>query len=509
MAKTKDKKARKQTTPTPKLKCDVVVGFQTPYPSDACGRVATQLVKFEEEFAAWRSGFRAHITEGKSAASAAKFDPRHFMSGIDRMRMSQSAFERLEDKWAEQLEADVDSDVVFGSRYSPVVVEVVHAMNCRHIRRGQPSKHPRVPSGWDVKFHGEWMYRDEDGKRTIPSGYFFDSTMPRKCHATSVEQMVTDPDDNIFTIGNNRYVVGDGTNVRSAAQLVSSQDRGNFLHGDMARKRLSLAGIPGVADVVFRIEDRPNNGDNAFTARGFSSDVGEIVFRLGQVTTPGFLYRGTKRIGAKELRTMDADTKGLTFKSCMSEPIIGKQVPWDAIWAEIQVIAGRGGIAKLRERGGRSEDDVDSSPQDKSLVNANTTCRVEPSQYAYGFRASQLGMVPVKYCDADGNISMGVVIGARSNVDYNVGVNDAKAELADEADEAPAPAAKKAAAPKAKVAKKKATAKKTAKKKAAKKKDTTIAAPPVDADSDADAEVDSDADDLADGSEADLVAAEA
>ena len=85
----------------------------------------------------------------------------------------------------------------------------------------------------------------------------------------------------------------------------------------------------------------------------FVRDGGKKV--PGQVLTAGYLYDAKGRVlDAKAIRALDADTKGLKFKA-LDEPIVGKAIPWDRLWKEIQV-ADKAAIKKMRERGGRSEE---------------------------------------------------------------------------------------------------------------------------------------------------------
>jgi hypothetical protein len=244
---------------------------------------------------------------------------------------------------------------------------------------------------------------------------------------------------------------------------------------------MSLAGNKEVRNVVFRIEDRPNN-EGGFTVKGAWGDVRELVYLPGQVLTAGYLHDSKgNMLTAKEIRALDADTKGLKFKA-LEAPIVGKPVPWSKLWAEIQT--DKASIKAMRERGGRSESNDPGTPQTKAITNICVNGkRVDPSEAVpFGLKGSQIHQVAYLVASGEGKIeqghfSMGVVIGERANAEYNVGVHAAKAE-AGETEEAPAPKAAKPKAPKA--TKPKASKPKASKPKAAEK--PADAAPPVESD---------------------------
>jgi hypothetical protein len=448
---------------TPALDCPRIADFRTPHSTESSGRKATALVTFAARKAAWTAAVRKHFADGGAKKDLPVFDPKHFPdpnSGIQ----SQAAYEKQVDRW------NKDDEVEFGPRYNPVLVDLVCEMNASCLRRG--SKLTRPPSGYDEKVWGSWYLVGEDGERTVPSGWFFDKK-PRRCHAKRAEELVTEPEKNILTFGQNRYVVGDGTNVRSGPMLVWATSRGNYRAGDDARKRMSLAGNKDATDVVFRIEDRSNNGDGV-TVKANWNDIQEVVFMPGQALTAGFLFNEKgERLTAKDIRGLDPKTTGLKFKTvrqALDGPIVGKAIPWDKLWVEIQRIEGKAGIKKLREREGRSEsDEVDQTPQKRSKTNIRTTMRIAPNEaFPFAFRAVECDMVPYIVNEADGSFSMGIVVGDRSNFEYNVGVHQAKAEEVKEVEEAPKPTKSKAA--------------KGKKGKAAKKAKPADAAPPVEHD---------------------------
>jgi hypothetical protein len=467
MAKKAKRKTSIKKNKTPALTCPVTVDFRTPHSTESSGKLASACAIFADKVTTWKAAVRKHYAEGGKASEVPQLDAKHFPK-VNTGIQSMASYNKDVDRWND------GETVEFYPRYNPVLIDLVHAMNATTIRRGLGSKHPRQPSNWDEKALGPWHLLDDDGEHTIPSGWCFDKSMRRRCHAKRAEDLVDDPDKNILTFGSNRYVVGDGTIVRCAPMLTWATARGNYRAGDAARKRMSIAGNKDVVDVVFRIEDRANVGGGVMI-KGDWDDVKEMVFLPGQALTAGFLFDAKgKRLSAKAIRGLAEDTKGLRFKTVSAElggPIVGKQIARDKLWAEIQTIEGRGGLQRLREREGRSEaEDVDTTPQNKTMTNLKVTTRVSPNEaFPFGLRAAQCDMVPYILNDQDGEFSMGIVIGDRSNLAHNVGVNEAKADAVEEVEEVEeAPAPKKAK-----------KAKKASKKKDAKPAD---AAPPVEAD---------------------------
>lgn len=424
-------KTGKKVNRTPDLECPVVVDMRTPYLTEASGKIAAHLVKFREAYDEWRKEYRKHVTSGGKKTEAPIFDSKHFFKVRGAVTMAAAA------KIAAQLAEG--EEVELGPTYNPVLIEAIHAMNASSIYRGRGTK---KPSKWDDAELGEWR-----------PGDVLSTKLPRRCHAEKAEDLVENPETDILQVGSSRYVVGDGTLAGCAPMRVWGTERGNYRSLDTARKSLSIAGNKAdVTDVVFRIEDRPNNGDNAVTVKGFSYDIGELVFLPGQAMTPGYLYRGDDRLSAKDIRKLGDDTKGVAFKSLMGDPLVCKAVSWDDNWKGIQEIEGSKGLKVMRERPTRGEETA--SPQDRTWHNAKVTSRVNPSElHPFGLRAAQCGMVPYIVMEPDGDASLGVVIGARSNWEYNVGVNEAKANAAETVD-ATEEKPKRAAKPKAEKAEK-------------------------------------------------------
>jgi len=414
--KTKAKKAAKKTgvrQVIPMLRCEMEANLRTPHSTESSGHLATAYVTFTEKVAEWRAAVKAHRAAKGKAADMPQFNPKHFLD-LNKGQMSQDQMEELDEReWNGE-------SVVRLPRYNPVLIDAILASKpsvC--IRRGAGKKKP--PSNWDEKRLGSWYLLDEEDERTFPSGWFFDKKLPRRCHAVQAERMVTDAEKNILTFGNNRYVVGDGTNVRSALMLLLTTKRGNYRAGDLIRKRMSLAGNKDVTDIVFCIEDRPNNGGGVTLKAEWKNSIKEVVCLPGQAMSAGFLFDAKgKRLTAKQIRALDSDTKGLKFKTVrqvLNGPIVGKPIPWSAIWAELQV-ADKAGIAAMRKRSGRSEEYEKGSPQACSLENHKVTCRVGPHEsHPHGFRAAMADVVPYKITGGD-ELMFGVVVGDRSNFPY-------------------------------------------------------------------------------------------
>ena len=429
--------------PIPDLDCPVIVDMRTPHPTESSCRHATAFNTLQERVTTWKAAYRKHFADGGAAKDCPQFDEKHFPN-VNRGIQTVAAYNKDVDRH------NADETVEFYPRYSPVLADLTHLMNAFTLRRGLTSLHPKPPSDYSEKDWGPWNLVDDDGEHTIPSGWFFDEVLPRRCHARKAESLVEDAEKNILTFGQNRYVVGDGTTVRCAPMLVWATARGNYRAGDSARKRMSIAGNKDVTDIVFRIEDRPNDGD-AYVAKANWGEIKAMVFLSGQVLTAGFLFNAkNKRLTAREIRGLDVKTTGLKFKTIrqvLDGPIVGKLISRDRLWTEIQNIEGKGGIKKLRDREGRSEsEDVDKTPQSRTMTNLKVTTRVTPNEaFPFGVRAAQCDMVPYIVHNSEGEFEMGIVIGDRSNIEYNVGVNDAKAEEAGE-EVAEAPASKKAKA---------------------------------------------------------------
>lgn len=413
----------------------VLIGTR-PMTTDGSGKLATKVADFNANWATYLESCREHFAGGGTAKDMPAFpvgklfDPN---SGL----MTSKQYDDLLDAAA----AEDAVEVVVPTKYNPVQVSAAHALNCRTLRRGQVKLHPNPPKGWDEKTFGPWhdIWEDEDGKPIKePSGMFFDDDLPRRAHADQATDLVTD-ENAILTFGNMRVVCGDGTHNGAAAFLIRAHKGGNYGRGDEARKRLSLAGIKEVRNVVFKIEDRPNNGGAwVMKSRWVNGNrvIKEVPFMPGQVLTAGHLYKGEgkKPLDAKDIRKLDGDTKGLKFKP-LDKPIVGKAIPFAALWGDIS--QDKKGVAALKARGGRSDEYEAAKPEDKTLTNLRTTSRTSPhARFAFGFRSVQADMVPWIKAQGearieDGDFSMGVVIGSRSADEWNVGVHAAREDTED------------------------------------------------------------------------------
>lgn len=447
-AKKANKSTGKRRNAIPKLQCEDA-DCRFPLTTDASGRLAAGLLTFTEREAEFKKLWKEHVG---GTGKAPQFNPKHFPD-LSKGAMTQAALEKIDDR------EFAGEDVVRPPRYSPIFVETVIAIRPKlRLRRGAASKHPKPPSDWSDRKYGSWFELDEDDERTIQSGWFWDKVMPRRCHSKTAEKMVTEPEKNILTFGNNRYVVGDGTVVRAAYMLVSATKRANYKAGDQIRKRMSLAGNKDALDVVFRIEDRANNGGGVTLKSKWRHGIQEVVMLPGQAMTAGFLFNAKgKRLSAKDIRNLDADTKGLKFKTVnqvLGGPLVGKEIPWSSIWEELNVVD-KANLAAMRKREGRSEEYEKGSPQACSLHNHEVTCRVGPHEAnPHGFRAAVLDMVPFKITGGE-ELLFGAVIGDRSNLEHS----SKEVDEVDEEETTPKP-----------------------KRKATKKAKPADAAPPVEAD---------------------------
>ncbi|KKL25016.1 hypothetical protein LCGC14_2409550, partial [marine sediment metagenome] len=348
--------AKKGRNATPKFTdCPYVAVITRPHTTESSGKLAARTVEFEEAKTAWTAECRKVFVGGGKKADLPVFPTGRYVNPNTGV-VSRAARLAYVDEYNAALDAGTKTPADL-PRYNPVLVDLVHFMNCRTLRRGVLSLHPKPPKDWDAKEFGDWYheYEGEDGETVKEaSGWFLDYELPRRCHARTAERLIVEPENNILTFGNLRIVCGTGTHEASAAFLVNQTSHGHYRAGDTARKRISLAGHKGVRDLVFKIEDKPNNG-GGFTVKGEWADVREMVYLPGQVLTAGYLFDSDgKVLDAKAIRGLDAGTKGLRFKA-LEEPIVGKAIPWKRLWAEIQVID-KPGLAAMRKRKGRSEE---------------------------------------------------------------------------------------------------------------------------------------------------------
>lgn len=419
------KKAVSEPNLTPKLTtCPYVAEFTQPHPTESSGKLASKLTDLLAAIKEWTTNVRKAYAAKTNVPDfpISKFVNPNFG------KLSRSAYDKIVAIY------ESGEDIEFLPRYNPILVDLVHAQRCVSLRRGCKKNNGEPPKNWDNKKYGSWYHEyDEDGKTVKDASlWFFDKKMPRRCHAETAESLVENPKDNILTFSGNRYVVGTGTHDEAAAFMIWGTSHGNYRAGDRTRKRMSLAGIKEVRDIVFKIEDKPNNGGGV-TVVGEWQDIKEMVYMPGQVLTAGFLSANGKKLTAKEIRGLDSDTKNLKFK-VLDAPIIGEAIAWDDMWADIQS-ANRAAIKAMKDRDGRSEEYEAGDPQTKSITNILVNAkRSQPSeQFPFGLRSSQAHMIAYVVATGDGKMEegyfkVGVVIGARANTPYNVGVHKAKSK---------------------------------------------------------------------------------
>jgi len=420
-------------------------------PVEAVGEMAKKFVEFQAALDEWREKCRE---DGVVEFPKSKF----FNPNTGRLTRNQ--YEAMEKRW------DAGEDVIFPPTYDPVMVEVINGMNCPILKQAISGKNRRQspPSDWDEKKYGSWIKTDSEGNE-YPSGWYIEKKENlRRCHAISVDDLVEDAEHNILKIGSYRYVVGTGGFDGSAIHFLNLHDR--LLFKTISRTWVSQCArkIPHVADMVWRVEDRPNVG-GAYVIRSkwrtASSAVNELPFFPGQVLTVGHLYDADgNMLTAREIRKIaDGDQKGIKFQAL--NEVLRAEIPWSDAWKEIAAAEGRRGLARLRERPTREEK---TTPQEKSKRNAGTQCRTEPCENTpYGLHAVQCNVIPYQVIDEDDNMMLGLAIGARSNHEYKVLRSDAKRQIR-EAEAAKAKEEKSAKKAARKAAKQSAQAKKSEKK---------------------------------------------
>jgi len=445
----------------PKLKLDVEGDFRFGTFPEATGRQATKLVAFTEAKKEWADACRKARIDGESMPDF----PVSKVPDPNSGSLLRKPWEGLVKRWN-----GGEDDVLFPPTYSPVLIELVKALECSHIRKSNKTS-LRRPGWWDDEKYGSWNTLDGDGEYTWPSRWYRETDSPRRVHAIKAEELVENPDKNIFQVGSARYVVGNGTHGGAAVFLCNAHAEGkNYGHIERQRKRLSLAG-QDVKDIVFRIEDRANCGGAVRLT--IDTDGNEICFMPGQAMTPGRLVSGgSKTIDAKDIRKMAADgiPKGVkvSFQAItIKDPVVCPVVSFDEkLWPAVKEAEGGKGVKKLRDRKARGSAEK-ATPEGKTRTNARTLCRVIPTEFhPFGLKSLQMGMIPYFEFDVDGNMSQGVVIGARSNFYHNVTGQEARRMVT--AEDEPKSAAKKPAAKKS--VKKSAAKKSAAKKRPAKKR---------------------------------------
>ncbi len=407
MAKGKKVAKKAPSLAVPKLCSEVVAHFHRPLTADGARRQAAKLVTMHEARTAHRTAARDALKEGKPIPEYS-----HNRHDVDPNwgRMTRLVHAKALTDWDNGVEA-----VNIPPKYSPVGVEVVHALNGRFI--AQSLLHcPKPPRAWDDAAFGSWYkwnshVEEEDengdaisGEFDSPSGYYVseEGEVPRICHATDITKCVVDPADNVLTRSAQRYVVGTGGNDGSALFLVYANCGGTKRWGEEALSRMAFAGAPRLANLVFRVEASVFSMSIPATAEG---DMAEQVFGANQVLTLGYLHEGDKELTPAQIRKLPEDVKGLRFKA-LSEPIVGKNVIEKDLVAEALSIGG----GKARSFG-----------KAKIVTNIGTMCRVDSCNTVncLGIRSAQINVVPVRrYVDGVQMYSM--VLGVRSNVELNI-----------------------------------------------------------------------------------------
>jgi len=217
--KVKRKGSGRKKSVVPLLVSPDPVDLRTGQPTEALGRLATATLACEEKVNEWKSSYRKHIANGGKASDAPVFDPKHFVNP-NKTVLSQKVYDDKVDRHNE------GEDIAFLPRFNPVMAKLCRLMNAVTLRRGILKRHSKPPADYNEKRWGSWYLLDENGEHTIPSGWFFDKKRPRPCVKSRVEEMVIDPEKNILTFGNHRYIVGNSS--KSAAMVGLGNRSGQF-----------------------------------------------------------------------------------------------------------------------------------------------------------------------------------------------------------------------------------------------------------------------------------------
>ncbi len=481
MPKTVKKAKRKSSARNniPPLKHpDVICDRRRPLPFEVFASWSERLVQLWADIDEWKKQCKKAFAEGKSVKDLPVF-PVSKIPNMNAGRWSRVTKEKAVDANNEALEAG-KTPPGYPPTYSPVEQEMISAIGCTVLRQGQLPEKPKdwddkkqglwkesagkpggikAPKGWDDKKYGSWFHLDENGERTIPSRWVIDSSAQRGCHQ-SVDKQVENPSDNIVTLGGVRYVIGAGSKASDAALYqIDCSERGNYGAIWDVRRRLGMAKSKGIANLVWRIEDRPNEGACVKIDMGGGNFN---FFMPGQSATPGYLTNGDgKELTAAQIRkAVEEETKGIKFK-VLKDPIVSETITLDDAFPEIK--------KAYRQ-----------SKRENTERNACVQCRVHHDEgFAFGFRGASVGIVPFYRWSFDGSkyhLSIGQVVGLRQNADYNVGKQESKLAYYEANPKEEKPAAKpKAEKPKAE----KKPAKPKAEKKAAKPKAEKKPAKPV------------------------------
>lgn len=474
------KKARRKSSSRnciPALAHSEIVAEQNrPLAFEAVPVMADKVVQLWADIDEWRTACRKAFADGKTVKDLPTFSSSK-LPNPNAGRLSRTAHEKLIDEYNDALDAGRRLPGL-PPRYCPVEMELIHAIGCTVIRKGQANKPPR---NWQDKY-GSWFHIDDDGERTIPSGWILDSKRQRGCHK-AVDKMIENSPDNVVTIGQVRYVIAAGQKASQAALYqIDCSERGNYGAVWDVRRRLCMAKARGIINLVWRIEDMPLHGGSCIKI----DMVGNGSFNFfmpGQSATPGYLTSNGKEMTPAQVRkAVTDDAKGIKFKA-LKEPIVGEWVSMDEAWPQIKQA-------------------FKASKRSNTETNANVQCRVSHDEgYPFGFRGASVAIVPCFRWVYDGNkysLEMNLVVGCRVNQEYNVTRQEARATYHEaHAKDEPAPAtAPKAEKPKKKAKKAKKVTKAEKPKKTKVQKVTTKAEPvvdesaaPIDVDTASDADV--------------------
>lgn len=460
MAKAKAKAKRKlpgSRNRIPSITCDQVMELHRPIGFDAVGKMSEKLLEFLGVVVDWKGACRKAY-QGGAVTSGLPTIPESKYPNVNAGRLSRAANERLVDEYNEAAEAGEQLPAI-PPRYCPIEQDLAAVTGCVVLRKGQLPAEPdnwdedkhgpwkdsvgkpggiKAPKDWDEKKYGPWFHKDEEGNRTIPSCWLLVHSLQRAFHAP-IRSMVTDPNKNIVTLNGIQYVVAAGsTAATSAVHTIRASRRGNYGRNDEVRKLMSLAKVKSeIANLVFRIEEKPNEGA---CIKVDMDGLGNLNFFMpGDLATPGFLTNGDgKELTPTQVRkAAESNTKGIRFKA-VKDHIVGPPIPYSELWSEIRGGMTNKDVAVMNARPTNME--KQPKVQHKSQENGLVQCRVAHTEAnCFGFRSAQFGVVPyfVWSQDEDENweVAMGVVIGSRTNYDYSVTKNEAKAILAEEAEE--------------------------------------------------------------------------
>lgn len=477
--------AKRKQRRLPKLSSPYVARMHPPLTREGVKLASERLVQVRADKAEWHDKVRAAYAKAdKDGVELAKADvpsfPKSKLPNPNAGRMTEADYAALlkeYDDVGRELMENPDSKrpyPIFPPVYIPVEQDLIAETGCGVLRKGQERRFEtkkidgidvlQPPSDWDESKFGSWV---KDGE---PSLLYVDWSAPRRVHATKPEHCISDSAQNIVTIGDVRYLVGTGGHKGSSVFLIAPSAEGkNVGNVDAARKEMCLAGAKGLVNLVFRFEDKSNHGECVEVEMDRLGN--KNWFMPGQALTPGYLYSGNDELSPSQIRKLE-DGK-VKFKPLL-EPIKGKEINWKTdLWPAIQLREGRGGSAVMRGRATRLE--KAKTPQDKTLENATTHCRMNAISdgHAFGFRNANFVFAPYYRYSSDGEVTFGLVIGIRSNYDLIVTKQDVKSKTE---------AAIGVAEPKATKKKSVKAAKKKVTKKVVAKKKVVEAAPPVEHD---------------------------